>query len=160
MPERSSDETSPEITRRVVLRGAALSGVALPLLAACGNGAETADPPATGAGEEPSTAKTQSPDSGDSSALARTSDVPVGGGKILPDQQVVLTQPTKGDFKAFTAVCTHQGCTVNSVTDGVIACPCHGSRFSIEDGSVTGGPAPKPLAAVSITVEGDEIVKG
>jgi Rieske Fe-S protein len=86
-----------------------------------------------------------------------TSDVPVGGGTILTDQKVVVTQPSAGEYKAFTAVCTHQGCVVASVADGVITCPCHGSTFSIADGSVQGGPAKGPLTAVPVTVSGTEI---
>jgi Rieske Fe-S protein len=81
----------------------------------------------------------------------------VGGGTINVDQKVVVTQPTAGVFKAFTAVCTHQGCTVASVADGVITCPCHNSLFSATDGSVQGGPAPAPLAPVAITVSGTTI---
>ena len=60
---------------------------------------------------------------------------------MLTDDKLVVTQPTEGEFKGFTAVCTHQGCTVGRVEDGEIRCPCHGSRFSAEDGSVVGGPA-------------------
>jgi Rieske Fe-S protein len=89
--------------------------------------------------------------------LASTSDIPVGGGQIIKDQQIVVTQPAEGDFKAFTAVCTHQQCTVTSVQDGIIQCPCHGSQFSVEDGSVQGGPAPAPLEEIPITVEGSTI---
>ena len=91
--------------------------------------------------------------------LASTSSVPVGGGKILTGQQIVITQPTAGSFKAFTAVCTHQGCIVNTVTGGTIDCPCHGSKFSVKDGSVVNGPAPSPLAPVAIKVEGTSIVR-
>ena len=79
----------------------------------------------------------------------------MGGGQILTEQKVVATQPTAETFKAFTAVCTHQGCLVASITDATIVCPCHGSTFSIADGSVTGGPAPAPLAPATITVSGD-----
>ncbi|WP_043681208.1 Rieske (2Fe-2S) protein [Streptomyces xylophagus] len=89
--------------------------------------------------------------------LAKTSDIPVGGGKILKDQKVVVTQPKKDEFKAFSAICTHQGCTVSAVANGTINCPCHGSKFHIADGSVAGGPAPKPLPAEQITVEGNSI---
>ena len=71
---------------------------------------------------------------------------------------MVVTQPTAGDFKAFSATCTHQGCKVNAVTDGTIVCPCHKSMFSIEDGAVTGGPAKRPLPAKTISVEGDSIL--
>ena len=155
MPDRSSEDLKPEVTRRVVLRGAGISTVALPLLAACGNGPETADTPATSAAGSPET----SSGGGGPSALASTSDVPVGGGEILDEEQIVLTQPAKGDFKAFTAVCTHQQCTVNSISDGIIHCPCHGSQYSIKDGSVVGGPAPAPLAAIDITVDGDKITR-
>jgi len=91
--------------------------------------------------------------------LARTSDIPVGGGKILTDKKIVITEPQSGTFKAFTAVCTHQGCIVNSVSGGTINCPCHGSKFSIANGSVVNGPAPSPLAPVSIDVQGTSIVQ-
>ena len=80
-------------------------------------------------------------------ALARTSDIPVGGGEIFADQGVVVTQPTAGEFKAFGPICTHQGCPVTNVDGGTINCTCHNSRFSIEDGSVKAGPATKPLPA-------------
>ncbi len=153
MPDTGSDETSPEITRRIMLRGAAVGGVALPFLAACGDDGGAAGTPETSPAESPA-------GGGGSSALASTSDVPVGGGAILKEQKIVLTQPTEGDFKAFTAVCTHKQCIVATIEDGTIMCPCHGSQYSIEDGSVTGGPAPQALAEVPITVEGNEIVQG
>ncbi len=89
--------------------------------------------------------------------LASTSDIPVGGGKILADKKIVITQPTAGTFDAFTAVCTHQGCIVGSVTGGTINCPCHGSKFNITNGSVVNGPAASPLAPVSIKVQGTSI---
>ena len=91
--------------------------------------------------------------------LASTSSVPVGGGKILTAQQIVITQPAAGSYKAFTAVCTHQGCIVSTVADGTIDCPCHGSKFSVKDGSVVNGPAPSPLAPVAIKVQGTSIVR-
>ncbi|MFJ6983947.1 MULTISPECIES: Rieske (2Fe-2S) protein [unclassified Streptomyces] len=90
-------------------------------------------------------------------ALAATADIPEGGGKVFAEQKVVVTQPTAGDFKAFSAICTHQGCAVTSVADGVIRCPCHNSDFSVADGSVRGGPATKPLPEVRIKVDGDAI---
>ncbi|MEU7410977.1 Rieske (2Fe-2S) protein [Streptomyces sp. NPDC042638] len=89
--------------------------------------------------------------------LAGTADIPEGGGKVFKDQGVVVTQPTAGTYKAFSSKCTHQGCPVSGVADGVIVCPCHGSRFSAQDGSVKKGPATRPLAAAEITVSGDEI---
>ena len=93
-------------------------------------------------------------------ALATTSEVPEGGGKIIDGKNIVITQPQAGSFKAFTAVCTHQGCIVSSVANGTIDCPCHGSKFSIKDGSVVNGPAPSPLAPVAIKVDGTSIVQG
>ncbi|GGW05033.1 hypothetical protein GCM10010230_43770 [Streptomyces narbonensis] len=70
---------------------------------------------------------------------------------------MVVTQPAAGEFKAFSAVCTHQGCLVNKVANGTIDCPCHGSKFRIADGSVAAGPAPRPLPAEQINVSGDSI---
>jgi Rieske Fe-S protein len=81
----------------------------------------------------------------------------VGGGEIFADAQVVVTQPTKGDFRGFSSICTHQGCPVTSISNGTINCTCHGSAFSIEDGSVQAGPAPRPLPAVKVSVAGGKI---
>ncbi|OII66035.1 iron-sulfur protein [Streptomyces sp. CC53] len=104
----------------------------------------------------PATAALVSGCGGDGSSsgaeLAATSDIPVGGGKIFADEKVVVTQPVAGEFKAFSAVCTHQGCTVGSVTNGLINCPCHGSRFRVTDASVASGPADRPLPPREITV--------
>jgi Rieske Fe-S protein len=96
---------------------------------------------------------------GGAAVLAKTSDVPVGGGKILADKKIVITQPQSGTFHAFTAVCTHAGCTVGSVSSGTINCPCHGSRFNISNGSVVNGPAASPLAPVNIKVQGTSILQ-
>ena len=90
-------------------------------------------------------------------AIASTGDVPVGGGVIIAASEVVVTQPTAGTFKAFTSVCTHQQCQVASVANGTINCDCHGSKFSITDGSVVQDPAPQPLAPKQITVSGTSI---
>ncbi|MFI0231148.1 Rieske 2Fe-2S domain-containing protein [Streptomyces sp. NPDC017086] len=89
--------------------------------------------------------------------LAAAGDIPEGGGKVFPDRKIVVTQPAKGEFKAFSAVCTHQGCAVDRVADGTIDCPCHGSRFRITDGSVADGPATRPLPEAPIMVHGDAI---
>ncbi|TDO44838.1 nitrite reductase/ring-hydroxylating ferredoxin subunit [Kribbella sp. VKM Ac-2571] len=89
--------------------------------------------------------------------LGKTEDIPVGGGKIFAPQRVVVTQPVKGTFKAFSSICTHQSCPVASVSGGTINCDCHGSKYSITDGSVKAGPAPRPLPLEQITVSGDDI---
>ncbi|MFJ5773734.1 Rieske (2Fe-2S) protein [Streptomyces sp. NPDC093094] len=91
------------------------------------------------------------------SVLAKTSDIPEGGGKVFADAGVVVTQPAAGEFKAFSSTCTHQGCTVKDIADDIIHCPCHLSEFSATDGSVKKGPATKPLPAKKITVEGGNI---
>jgi Rieske Fe-S protein len=106
-----------------------------------------------------SSAGTASSGTGASAVLASTADIPVGGGKVITDKRIVITQPQAGSFHAFTAICTHQGCIVNAVSGGTINCPCHGSRYSIVNGSVVQGPAPLPLAAVSIKVQGTSIVQ-
>ena len=90
--------------------------------------------------------------------LAAAADVPVGGGVVIKADKIVVTQPAKGEFKGFSAVCTHAGCIVAKVADGTINCPCHGSKYSIVDGSVVAGPAPKPLPAKAVAVDGAEIV--
>jgi Rieske Fe-S protein len=95
---------------------------------------------------------------GPTSPLAATADVPVGGGLVVKDQKIVVTQPTKGEFKGFSAVCTHRGCLVSAVANGTINCTCHGSKFSIADGSVTAGPAEAPLGDVPVAVDGAQIV--
>ncbi|MGA8047807.1 MAG: Rieske (2Fe-2S) protein [Dermatophilaceae bacterium] len=84
-------------------------------------------------------------------------DVPVGGGLVVQAEQVVITQPSEGQFKAFSAVCPHQGCLVADVRDGEIVCPCHGSRFTVDTGDVVGGPAPRGLEERQVTVTGDGI---
>ena len=92
-------------------------------------------------------------------APASTADIPVGGGKILAAKQIVITQPKSGEFHGFSAVCTHAGCIVGTVSGGTINCPCHGSRFSITNGSVVNGPAASPLPPVGIKVQGTSIVQ-
>ncbi|HEU4338399.1 MAG TPA: Rieske (2Fe-2S) protein [Nocardioides sp.] len=151
------------INRRRALTGSAAIAVGVPVLAACGSDDE---PTATDSSssspspsdESPSESSTDEPQGG-GAALASAADVPVGGCFVVTSAKVVVTQPTEGDFKAFSAVCTHQGCVVESSSDGEIPCPCHGSRFSLEDGSPVSGPATAALAPVQITVDGDSITE-
>jgi Rieske Fe-S protein len=133
--------------RRTVVAAAGAAGLAVALTACGGSDDDASSESATGSGEN----------AGAGGALAATTDIPEGGGKVFADRKIVVTQPTAGEFKAFSAICTHQGCAVKDVSDGVINCPCHNSKFSITDGSVQGGPARKPLPPVQITVSGDSI---
>ncbi|CAM4413421.1 Rieske (2Fe-2S) protein [Nocardia ninae] len=121
-------------TRRSVLVGAAVA-VAATTAAGCGRGdADTAP------------------------ARVPLAEVPVGGGRIYPQQDLVVTQPVAGDIRVFSATCPHQGCLVARVRDGAIECACHGSGFSISDGSAVRGPARKPLSARTFVIEAAEIV--
>lgn len=147
--------TEQKITRRHALGGAALAGVGVPLLAACGSGDATAADNGSGSGTKGGAGGTGGP-----VTLGPTSDVPVGGGKIYPNANVVVTQPTAGDFQAFSATCTHQGCQVSSIAGDTIDCSCHGSKFSIKDGSVVTGPATQPLEKAPVKVDGTNIVEG
>ena len=164
--------TGSSISRRRALHGAATAGLGLPLLVACGEddasggtASEPSDPSGPSGPPEPASSSAVPKKTGRKSSAPPVdgipaSDVPVGGGIVLADEEAVLTQPTEGEFLAFTAICTHAQCLVTSVSDGAIHCPCHGSQYSIEDGSVTGGPAPAALTEVDLTVQGDRIVLG
>lgn len=145
------------INRRRALTGSAAIAVGVPVLAACGSDSSNAE----GSGDAGSDDTGSGDGSGGTSGevLASAADVPVGGCFVVSGAKVVVTQPTEGDFKAFTAVCTHQGCLVESSTEGDIPCPCHSSKFALEDGSPISGPASAPLAAVDITVDGDSITR-
>ena len=155
-------------TRRGVLAGVGLVGLA-GAITACSSGgssssAVVADPATSAGGSAPTSAAASASSSASSAsggsaagALTATSAIPVGGGMIFASQTTVVTQPTAGEFKVFSAVCTHMGCIVNQIADGRIDCPCHGSEYSITDGAVLAGPAPKPLPAKPFKVTGDSI---
>ncbi|GAA3824811.1 Rieske (2Fe-2S) protein [Sphaerisporangium flaviroseum] len=152
--------TEMDTTRRAVMLGASGAGLTAVLTACSGYGGSTTVDSGDSASEpeaDSSSNKGGDDAAGGSGGLAKTSDIPTGGGKIFKKQKIVVTQPTDGEFKAFSAICTHAGCPVGSVSDGTINCPCHGSKFSITDGSVTDGPAKSPLKEKQITVEGDSI---
>lgn len=135
------------LSRRQALGGVATVGLGVPLLAACGSGGSDAADVQSGA------------------ELAKTSDVPVGGGLVLSDQQLIITQPKAGTFKAFSNICTHRQCPITTIQGDEMVCGCHGSQFSISDGRNTVGPGGEPagstanLATVDIKVAGTSIVK-
>jgi Rieske Fe-S protein len=153
-------------TRRAVVTSAA--GAAALALTACGSygGDDSAAPQApapegsTGAGNGDA-AEGDSTEAGGKAGnvLAKTADVPVGSGLILEEEGIVLTRPKKKTIKAFSMTCTHAGCNVTDFSDGTVTCPCHGSAFSIEDGSVVDGPAKEPLEEVEVTVKSGNILK-
>jgi Rieske Fe-S protein len=151
--------------RRTLVRGVAVGGLALPLLAACGSsgsdssGSSASSAPSASAGESSSASGGSSAAGGSTGGgtTVAAADVPVGGGTILTNAKVVVTQPKKGTFAAFSAVCTHQGCLVDAIEQGEIVCPCHGSHFSISDGSPVSGPASSPLPGKKVSVAGGKI---
>jgi Rieske Fe-S protein len=132
------------MSRRAVLAGAAAVGAGAVATAAL-------------AGCAPGTAGTGTPAAATGPVTVPVGDIPVGGGKVFEAQQVVVAQPVAGTFRAFTAICTHQGCVVLGVENGKITCPCHQSEFSAMDGSVTRGPAITPLPAKTVTRSGDTL---
>ncbi|MER7176826.1 Rieske (2Fe-2S) protein [Streptomyces mesophilus] len=144
--------------RRTVLAAGAL---ALPVVAGCEKYGEERPEPAPPAGTDGKQPSSPDASGGEKQPgapeLAKTSDIEVGGGKVFEAEKVVVTQPAAGDFKAFSAVCTHSGCIVANVEGGTINCTCHGSKYALDDASVQGGPAPRPLAPRQINVEGDAI---
>jgi len=157
IPERTA-----ELSRRNLIRTAGLSALALGALSACSNyGNQTAAQPSApasaggGSGSQGSTELGSGGSAGEGLTTPKAA-IPVGGGKIFTDAQAVVTQPKSGQFKAFTAVCPHQQCVVAEVAQ-TINCNCHGSKFSITDGSVVTGPATAPLAAKKVTANGNNL---
>jgi Rieske Fe-S protein len=136
------------VDRRTVITTAGVIGVGVfgaVTLTGCGGASDSATP--TAAGNSSTSAGEQ----------IKAAEIPVGGGKVFEAEKVVVTQPTAGEFKAFSAVCTHKGCTVKTVQNGTINCPCHGSKYDMTTGAVTAGPAPAPLGAKTVTVSGGSI---
>jgi nitrite reductase/ring-hydroxylating ferredoxin subunit len=131
-------------TRRSVLAAAGAASAAV-TLAACGSGG------GAGSGGE------DTEGGGGGGPLGKADEIPEGGGKVFKEQKVVVTRPAGSDVKAFSATCTHKGCSVGDVKGGTINCPCHGSKFDIEDGSVKAGPATKPLPPAKVTVKDGEL---
>ena len=159
-------QTDSLATRRGVLAGVGLVGLA-GVITACGAGGLSSVPAeSTAASSAPAESTAASSAAASSAAassaaaanaLAATSAIPVGSGTVFSGPKVVVTQPTAGEFKAFSAVCTHMGCIVSQVSNGTIDCPCHGSQYNMTTGAVVAGPAPSPLPAKQIKVSGDSI---
>ncbi|HSN10486.1 MAG TPA: Rieske (2Fe-2S) protein [Propionibacteriaceae bacterium] len=135
--------------RRTVIQLLGISALAVAGAAACSS------TPTTG-GAAPSVGASAS--SGPAAVKIPLADIPVGGGVIRAEEKIVATQATAGQYKAFSAVCQHQGCTVGSIEGQKIVCPCHGSAYSIVDGSVVNGPTTRPLIKKASTVEGSDLV--
>ena len=145
--QQSLRSAQPTLPRRTVLVGIGAAAAALAAGSALFRRTRASAAPGASAG----------PATNPASATVPTGEVPVGGGAVLGD--VVVTQPTGGDFRGFSSTCTHAGCTVSDVSGGTINCPCHGSKFNL-DGSVHTGPASAPLAPRSVSVQGDSVVVG
>ena len=154
-------------TRRMVLVGAGVAGIAA--LAACGS--KSSAPTGSGAapvattGAAPAATKAAAAATaaagGAVTALAKLSDIPVGGAISAKDngKPIILAQPTAGVVKGFSAICTHMGCTVAPSSDGKeLDCPCHGSKYNATTGAVIHGPAPAPLPAVAVKVVSGAVV--
>ncbi len=159
-----TQESQPACPRRAALAGIGLAGLAVAVTACGGSsgssgGDSMSGGSGSGSGGSPMAGSGSSPSAGmgGASALGPTSEVPVGGGKIFTSAKVVVTQPSAGDYQAFSAVCTHQQCIVDQVANGTIDCPCHGSKFSAKDGSVITGPATSPLPSQKISVSSGKI---
>jgi Rieske Fe-S protein len=158
--------TEPLASRRIVFQGLSALGVAA-VLAGCG-GEEQQQPQATEP-SEPSTTEPSSPSkpspgkkstkNAPANELATTGEIPVGGGLVLTEARIVITQAQRGDFRAFSAVCTHQGQTVGRVEDNTITCLFHGSQYDAATGDVTTGPATAGLDPLKIAVKSGSIVR-
>ena len=91
---------------------------------------------------------------------AKSGDLAVNSGKIFRfgSRPGLLVRTPQGDLKAFSAVCTHLGCTVQYDDQAsVISCACHNGKFDL-NGQVISGPPPKPLEAYKVNVRGDDVV--
>jgi Rieske Fe-S protein len=145
--EKSSTGNRRELFRSIGI--VALGTGSAAVLGAC-SGPEAGN----GAGNGSGGGGASAPASGGPQTIAKA-DVPQGGGVIRGG--FVVTQPNAGEFKAFSSTCTHKGCPVSEIAGGSINCNCHGSKFSIADGSVVNGPAEKPLGAATVTASGDNL---
>jgi Rieske Fe-S protein len=159
--EETTVQQLPNVGRRTLLAGGAGLAAAV-VLAGCGDDAT----PGSGSASDAPADDPETPDAGGEKGdggttggteLGDAAAVAVGSGVIFAEQNVVVTQPTEGEFRGFDSICTHQGCPVSDVTD-TINCNCHGSQFSLEDGSVVSDPATKALPAKQVTVVDGKIL--
>ena len=150
-----SGDVHVSVTRRAVLRGGSLAvvgGVVGWLLARNSAAAKRSAGVGAANGYQYSPPSTQS--SGPGRRLVDAASVPAGGGVVVTKARIVVTKDAGGAVHGFSALCTHQGCIVASVRHGRILCPCHGSQFDATTGQVLAGPAPAPLNAVDVVVDG------
>ena len=148
----SGSRPTGELTRRSALRGCGVFAVG----AVAGAAVTTRrDDNAGNAGAN--AYGHQDTSAGAGSALATVDDIPSGGGLVLVDAKVVLTKADDGTVRAFSSICTHQGCPVDKVAEGRIICPCHGSQFEADTGEVVQGPASRPLPPVAVAVRDGEV---
>ena len=150
------------VSRRAVIAAGGALGAA-GVLAACGGGSgsnESTNPEPTASPTNSGPTSAEPTSTTPSGALAAVSAIPVGGGLVFDDPKIVVTQPSAGNFQAFTSICPHQGCPVSEVTNNEIVCPCHGSLFSAETGDVIRGPAVQGLAGAAVSVVDGYIVAG
>ncbi len=107
-----------------------------------------------------STPEPEAPSTAEPVAVAKTSEIPIGSGKkfVVEGVPILVTQPRAGEFRGFSAVCTHAGFVMTNVANSEIKCDNHGALYSADDGSVLSGPAPRALGKVTVTVEGDDVL--
>ena len=139
---------SPQTPLPVVSRRAALTlgGVAASAVVLVACSPSSAPPAATGGGEAPT----------EPTEVGTLGDLPVGGtvAAEVGETPILLSRPSEGEVKAFSAICTHQQCVVAAD----FGCPCHGSVFDPSTGEPTQGPANQPLPELTVTLDGDTIL--
>jgi cytochrome b6-f complex iron-sulfur subunit len=146
-------DLEPKPSRRHVLAAGAGMG-ALAALAGCGN--ESAGSSGSGTGQASSTPSVPA-----GKSVATVADIKVGGAVSAKSdgKDIIVARPTSDTVAAFSAICTHMGCTVKP-NGKELDCPCHGSKFSATTGKVINGPAQAPLPAVDVHVKGGKVVTG
>jgi len=91
---------------------------------------------------------------------AKLSEVPPNTGKIFKfgNKPGILVHTASGEFKAFSAVCTHLECIVQYRDDTKqIWCACHNGQYNLS-GKNIGGPPPRPLEEYKVNTRGDDVV--